>query len=173
MGVKVFWAARDLAGSPWGNHHFILICFKSNYSFPRILTKKEGGVNFITLGGFKNNGNLVFTENEASDVQSVKEVIDPSMAGAFSDFDMEYNRVTAPSGGEWAFAQTLVDQAFNFKRNTATSPVPFDLRDSNCAAWVNTMFKIAGVSAATRLKAGEFSGMDWAEEDEIAASLFK
>lgn len=172
--VEVYWAARDLAGSPFGNHHFILIMLPENYSMQQIKTQTEGSQRFVTLGGFAESGNLVFKSNDSSDVQSVKEVLNPSLRSWYTaDYDMERNKITPPTGGGWNFATTLERLAFNYEKNTKTSPVPYSLKNENCAAWVNTILKVAGVSAGERIRLGEFSGIDWGEEDEIPESLFK
>lgn len=44
--------------------------------------------------------------------------------------------------------------------------------DENCAAWVNHLLKLAGVSDDDREKYGEFDGFDWGEEDLLPSGSF-
>ena len=73
MAFNVFWCARDLAGVPLGNHHFILIYSDPIYGLPPLNVLKEKGVIFTTLGAFNVGGNLTFRSNEPSDVKAVRE----------------------------------------------------------------------------------------------------
>ena len=50
---------------------------------------------------------------------------------------------------------------------------PYSLIDENCAAWVNTMLKKAGISDEIREDLGEFWGIDWGEEDLIPDQFFE
>lgn len=172
--IEVYWASRDLAGMPWGNHQFILITIPQSYHLTSILMQTEGELKFITLGAFKSdNGNLIFKANEPNDILSVRETLNPSLQSWYSDFDMSQQRVKAPDGGELAFAIKLIELALKYSNNTYYSPIPYSLVDQNCAAWVNSVFKAAGVSLDNRLSAGEFSGIDWGEEDELDETLFQ
>lgn len=171
--ANVYWAARDLDGPPWGNHQFILVYLNSNESLISTEAKTEAGQKFVTLGGHVEDGNLVYIPNQSADVASVREVLDPSTNTSWSDYDMEKKYLTPPSGGGWSFAIRIEELANNYQRNSQASPVEYDLWDSNCASWVNTLLKVAGVSSADRNRAGEFSGIDWGEEDLIAESMFQ
>jgi len=179
MGVKVYWAARDLDSFFWGNHHFILIMFDKKSENPTRYDAQgdKGGPFFVTLAAFKEedkNNRLMFRANDSSDVRSVQEVLNPKKYATRSwDYDMEQNRIKSPSGSDSSFAQKLEQLSRNYERNEAKSNVTYALLNENCAAWVNTLLKVAGVSAATRLKQGEFSGFDWGEEDKVPESLFK
>lgn len=175
--VHVYWAARDLDGPPVGNHHFVLITFDESVAFPPIPTQMEKGQRFITLAAVKSadgKGNLVFAANQRADVTSVREFINPDEHVSWykADFDMEQHEVT-PVGNALTFAQRLVQLAQVFDRNSKTSPIPYSLRDENCAAFVNTLLKLAGVPATQRLDLGEFSGVDWGEEDTVPDRLFR
>ncbi len=172
MAFEVYWSARDLASSPTGNHHFILIYLDAIYSLPPFATLIEKETRFVTLGAFSVGGNLAFIANEPSDVTSVREEINTKKRGWFSDFDLEKNRVPSPLASDQKFAETLVKQALAFKVNTQSKKIEFSLSSQNCAAWVNTMFKIAGVTQANRESFGEFNGVDWGEEGLLDESLF-
>lgn len=171
--TQVFWAARDLDGAPWGNHQFILIFLDSGQSMVRTPTQSEGGQSFVTFGGHIKDGNLVLIANQTADVASVKEVLNPATKTGWSDFDMERKSIDAPSGGTWSFAIKIEELAYKYEKNAAVNPVKYDLWDENCATWVNTLLKVAEVSETARRTAGEFSGIDWGEEDLLDESLFK
>lgn len=173
MATGVYWAARDLDGVPWGNHQFILIYMDVKQSLLKTKPEFSGGQKFSTLGGHKVSGNLVLVANQTADVKSVKEVLDPSTNVGWSDFDMEEKKIAPPTGGDWSFSVEVERLAYNYDRNVKATPQEYDLTDENCATWVNTLLKIAGVSKARRTKLGEFSGIDWGEEDLLDESLFK
>jgi hypothetical protein len=171
--AQVFWAARDLDG--WnlgGNHSFILIYLNQNESLLRTKAESEGGTKFAILAGHQVSGNLVFVANQTADVQCVREVLNPSLAG-YWDFDMEEKRITPPSGSGWSFAIKLEELAWKYAINTSSKAQEYGLLNFNCATWVNTMLTVAGVSQYERMKLGEFSGIDWGEEDLLDKSLFK
>lgn len=171
--AEVYWAARDLDGPPWGNHQFLAIYLDSNESLKQTKAEVEKSKKFATLGGHVKNKNMIFIPNQTADVQSVREVINPKKAGFWSDYDMEKHKVTPPSGGGWSFACLCEDLAYKYKKNVAASPLKYDLWDANCASWVNTLLKVAGITKQSRIKLGEFSGIDWGEEDLIPENLFK
>jgi len=170
--AEVFWAARDLDGIPAGNHHFILIFLDFKESLLRTKAEFSNGQKFATLGAFEIEGNLVFTANQPTDVRSVKEVLDPSILVGWSDFDMENHKINPPTGGGWSFAVKVEELAYNYMRKTEESPVEYNWYDENCAAWVNTLFKVAGVPQHERIAAGTFSGIDAGEEDLLSEELF-
>jgi len=171
--AEIYWAVRDLDGVPWGNHHFILIILGEKESMMRTKTQEEDGTKFVTLAGHEKGGNLVLIANQKADIDSVKEVIDPSLITGWSDFDMEKHSISPPTGGGLSFAWEIERLAYNYERNTATTAVPYDLGDVNCATWINTLLKVAGISQSERSTAGEFSGIDWGEEQLLDESLFK
>lgn len=181
MTSKIYWAARDLAGSPWGNHHFILVVQGTPKITSTMSVKWQScaGTEFMTIATFKKNlggtNRLVLGYNETSDVHSVKEVLNPKIAAKqWSDFDMARHEVSPPGGKtKDAFVKDILVKAEAYKKNEAKKNVPYSLVDENCACWVNSLFKACGVSKKARLTAGEFPGFDWGEEDEIDASYFK
>jgi hypothetical protein len=171
--AQVFWAARDLDGMFAGNHSFILVYLNQNESLIRTKSESENGTKFATLGGHQKDGNLIFIPNQKADVDCVKEVLNPSLAGFWSDFDMEENRINPPSGSGWSFAIKLEELAYKYESNTASKIQEYGLLNFNCATWVNTLLKVAGVPQSERIKNGEFSGIDWGEEDLLDENLFK
>ena len=173
--AQVFWAARDLSG--WyavaGNHQFILVYLEQNEVIPGIQIHEESGKKFFTLAGHQPQGDLVYVPNQTDDIASVKEDINPSLRGRFRDFDLEKHLLSPPTGSSWSFAFQLQQFAERYAANTRTNPVKYDLWNRNCSTWVNTLLKVAGVSASVRLSAGEFRGVDWGEEDLLDENLFK
>jgi hypothetical protein len=171
--AEVYWAARDLDGPPWGNHQFIAIYLGENEALRQTKAEDEGGTKFVTLGGHVENGNLIFIPNQTADVQSVREAINPSCAGWWSDYDLEKHKIDPPSGGGWYLATQCEELAYKYQTNTKSSPVKYDLWDGNCASWVNTLLKVIGITQTDRSRAGEFNGIDWGEEDLLSEDLFK
>lgn len=172
--ARVFWAARDLDGWAFvGNHSFVLIYLNATESLIRTKSESEGTTKFATLGGHVKDGNLIFIPNQKADVQCVKESLNSSLKGWFSDYDMEQNAITPPTGSGWSFALKLEELAYKYETNTKLKPQEYGLANFNCATWVNTMLKVAGVPQSERIKLGEFSGVDWGEEDLLDESLFK
>jgi len=172
MAFEIYWSARDLAGSPVGNHQFILIYVDPIFGLPPFSVLEEKDKRFVTLGAFSIGGNLEFQANEPSDVKSVRESIDTKKRGWFSDFDLEKNKVPSPLASDQKFAETLVKQALAFKVNIQSKKIKYTLVNKNCSAWVNMMFKIAGVTEHNRNSYGEFNGVDWGEEDLLDENLF-
>ena len=173
MAFKVFWCARDLDGVPVGNHQFILIQVDPIYGLPPFSIKEEKGVRFATLAAYNVGGNLEFRDNHPTDEQAVREFINPKKRGLLSDYDLEKHRVPSPLSSDQQFAETLVKQALAFKVKTQSKKIQYNLSDENCSTWINTMLKVAGVSLANRQKHGEFSGIDWGEEDLLDESYFQ
>ena len=171
--AEVFWAARDLSSFFLGNHQFILIFLGANEAMPGIQIHEEGGRRFFTLAGHQPHGNLVYLPNQTDDIVSVRESINPRLRGRFRDFDLEKHPITPPTGGGFGFAFQLKQSAERYEANTRTSPVKYDLWDRNCSTWVNTLLKVAGVSESVRLRAGEFRGIDWGEEELLDENLFR
>jgi len=171
--ADIYWAVRDLDGVPWGNHHFILIVLGDKEFMMRTKFEEEGGQRIVTLAGHNVGGNLALIANQKADIDSVKEVINPNYNKGWSDFDLEKHSLTPPTGGGLSFAWEIERLAYNYENNTKTSPVDYDLWDRNCATWINTLLSVAGISQSVRNKAGEFSGIDWGEEDTLNEDLFK
>ncbi len=177
--ATVNWIARNL-GSRFniglGNHHYILILIDNICLPTAIPTQKHNGAEFVTLGGFSKGGNMIYIPNEPSDVLSAKDLLDNTPIWDFFnpfDWGTQKHYVKPPKGNDTAFANEVVRLAENYKRNTARNPLEYGLFDDNCAAWVNTLFKVAGVPKYQREKLGQFWGIDAAERLEIPSHLFK
>ena len=178
MSVSVSWNARNL-GSRFnvgaGNHHYILIVVGSaplSNGFP---TLTHSSKDFFTLGGFSEGGNMVFGTNNSSDVASAKECLDGTGFWEFLnplDWGTQRHIVAPPNGDAQGFATEVCRLARNYEKNTAVKPHPYDLANDNCAAWVNTLFEVIGISESDRDDYGEFWGIDWGEEDPIPKELF-
>ncbi len=170
--ADVYWVARDLSSFFVGNHQFLLVYLEQNESMLKVKTQEESGKKFVTLAGHQPNGNLVYVPNESGDVTSVKESINKNLKGNFQDYDLEKHLVTPPNGTGWSFAIQLELLADKYAVNSGVSPVKYDLWNLNCSTWVNTILKIAGVSAGSRGTLGEFKGIDWGEEELLDENLF-
>lgn len=180
LSEGVYWCARDLDGSPIGNHHFILlVCPDAGDLFSSKSPEQEdtldGMVYFYTVGAFKGSPRipdlLSVIVNQGTDVKAVREYVDPDehTSPLKPDYDLEPHLVNPPSGSSADFMKKVVQLATNFE---SKGDIQYSLIDDNCAAWINTLFKIAGVSDADREEAGEFSGIDWGEEDFIPEEFF-
>lgn len=177
--VEVYWNARNL-GSNWnigaGNHHYILIVTNGNKLQGSIPTQNCSGAEFITLGGFNIGGNMVFMANNPEDSASAREIFSNSSLWNFLnpfDWGAQKHLVKPPNGNSLQFASQVVRLALNYEINTRANPLPYSIEDDNCAAWVNTLFKAAGIPLTERTRLGQFWGIDWAERLEIPENLFK
>src|SRR5262249_54591930 len=172
LEAKVYWSARNLYAwwNAFGNHHFVLI--KTPKAILTVNPVEYKGEYFMTLGGFSVDGLLKFEANNASDVQSVKDKID-GRSWSEPNLDMQKHRVAPPYGVDLWFAQGLVVRSLYFERNVSATAIPFHLFSQNCAAWVNTLFKVVGVPLGERQRAGQFRGIDAGERLEIPEDLFE
>lgn len=181
LNEGVYWCARDLESSPIGNHHFILLALPdASGLFSNKPPKQEDTPNnvvyFYTIGAFKMDGilpNLLkVVINQETDIKAVREYIDPEEHTSIltPDFDLEAHKVAPPSGSSSADFMKKIVQLTNIFE--AKGNIQYSLIDENCAAWVNTLFKVVGVDAASRETAGEFFGVDWGEEDLIPEEFF-
>lgn len=177
----VYWCARDLKSSPIGNHHFILLVLpETSRLFSNVPSTQEdtpdGVIYFYTIGAFKTDDilpNLLKVSiNQEADVKAVREYVDPEEHTSLftPDFDLESHQVRSPSGSSNKnFVEKIIQLTNNFQ---GKGNIQYSLIDENCAAWVNTLFKVAGVDKDSREIAGEFFGVDWGEEDLIPESFF-
>jgi hypothetical protein len=171
--AKVYWAARDLSSFFWGNHQFLLVILEKDEAMQKAKTQEESGTKFVTIAGHQPNGNLVYVPNEPGDIASVKETLNKKLSGYVYNYSLEKHLISPPRGNGWDFAIQLEAMAEKYAVNTKAKPVKYSLANQNCSAWVNTLLKIAGISANARQTAGEFNGIDWGEEDLLDESLFK
>jgi hypothetical protein len=172
----IYWSARNLAAwyNPVGNHHFALILTHSYKIVPGgIWLQRYKGASFLTLGAYKINNCLTFQPNHPSDVQSVRDKIDnPGLIQREPNLNFQGHQVNSPNGSDYRFAERLIKLSLKFEQNTKTSPIPYELFGDNCAAWVNTLFKVAGVPVTERIKAGQFWGIDAGEKILIPVEMF-
>ncbi|MEN6383883.1 MAG: hypothetical protein ABFD79_01660 [Phycisphaerales bacterium] len=99
---------------------------------------------------YDENGNLIAAPKDASSSMTLEYNWENKLRSAkkhLYDWDFVHHEVQASRG--------LDDTAFN------------------CATWVNSMFKAAGVHRSIRNEAGEFNGFDWGEENLIDESYFR
>ncbi|HMS40256.1 MAG TPA: hypothetical protein PKE69_08525 [Pyrinomonadaceae bacterium] len=175
--IIVYWSARNVQHylNP-GNHHFVLVTGNSELCMEyNIAPRTHNGMTFFTLAAFKDDaGNMVFGPNDSFDVRSVRERLDnPGWYAPEPNWDFQGHEVNSPNGCSHLFAKRLLTLSANFDKNSQTTPIPFKSGDRNCATWVNTLFKVAGVPYSERLTAGEFSGIDMGEEEYIPEKMFK
>lgn len=176
--IATFWNARNLA-SRWnigaGNHHYILIVVDGVRLPTPFRTQTHNKAEFITLGAFSVGGNMVFEANNASDSASAKDLFDNTpIKDFFNPFDWgtQKHLVKPPDGNAFRFAANVAQFALNYQAKTKINPLPYTLTDDNCASWVNTLFKVAGIPSDERIRLGQFWGIDAAEKLEIPEDLF-
>jgi hypothetical protein len=174
----VYWCARDLKGiAVVGNHHFImLVTDQEKFSDLVFLPSEEQGVFFCTLAAFKSdNSGLIFRSNDETDIYSVLEKINPEQytSPLTPDLDLENHKVIPLNSSDLSFIKLVSRLAINYDNNTENEAPQYTLLDSNCSAWVNTLFAVAGIGEEDRNLYGEFFGIDLGEEDLIDQSLFK
>lgn len=176
--VATYWNSRNL-GSRWnigaGNHHYILIVVSGICLPTPIKTQTHNGTEFMTLGAFSVGGNMVFEPNNGSDSASAKDIFDKTpLKDFFNPFDWgtQKHLVKPPNGNAFQFAAAVTQFALNYQAKTKINPLPYSLVDDNCASWVNTLFKVAGISLDERIRLGQFWGIDAAEKLEIPENLF-
>lgn len=174
--AQVYWCARNLDTEMGfsGNHHFLVIRLDEGESLPPFESESESGTDFITLAGFNKDGDLKFGDNNQADVTAVKEYLNPGKyKDNWTDYDLEYKLITPPKGmSDGKFAGVVAMLAARYNDNQKRRSVKYALDGENCAAWVNTLLDVAGVSDAEREALGEFSGVDWGEEFGIEPDMF-
>ena len=170
LGTKVYWCTRDLNSFFWGNHHYLTIIPDNPDDFTD-LKDFSGNHKGYVIAAIREKGPdgkhyLNYQKNDNNDVEAVNEYF----GGDDKGWDPEFHEITdVPDGmSDTEFIRKIQAIANSYQPNT----VIYDLWDENCAAWVNTLLKIAGVSETNRLKYSEFFGFDWGEEDELPRSSF-
>lgn len=174
-----YWCARDLdtSATPAGNHHFILlICDQNTALMPGYSAQEENGVYFYTIsaGGADGlSGKITAHINDAADVKSVREGIDPDEHTSWykPDYDIESHKIEELSiEGNLGY---LCDHLTYYFANQNAGKVPdYVITGPNCATWVNTLLQTMGVPDAKREQYGEFDGVDWGEEDTFDYKYF-
>jgi hypothetical protein len=174
----VYWCARDLDTSvtPAGNHHFILLICNSDTKLLLDSTiNEENGAYFYTVsaGGANGlSGKITMHVNDTADVKSVREGIDPDEHTSWykPDYDIESHKIEELSESD---IPRIVKYLENYSANQKSGNVPdYHISGPNCATWVNTLFKVLGIPDQKREEYGEFSGLDWGEEDLFDTKYF-
>ena len=190
----VYWCARDMDPSPVGNHHFITFIYESEEEAKRITSywrkwnleyfceKNDRGLSifFTTMGVSKNSGgNIKINFNPSSDLQAIHEIAkEANTSWSSADYDLEAHRMPLDMadpeyGTNSDLMQKVLENIYKFKKLAEKGiEIEYVLRDENCACTVNTIFKHCGFPKNVREEQGEFSGMDWGEENEIPSSFF-
>lgn len=191
----VYWSARDMDSSPIGNHHFITIIyesqaqadsFSSGIGIPYVSYANQKGlqVYYTTIAAYTDtmalSGNMLEYFDYNSDVQAVKEQVNPKKYIFWykPDYDFEGHRIlgslavpSLSSLPDWITA--VVQKALNFNHQyDLGNRVSYNLVNENCATMVDSLFNSLGLSAADRETLGEFSGVDWGEENLISSTYF-
>ncbi len=165
LGAKVYWASRDLASSPIGNHHYLVIIPDNPSDFSNLQTY-NGGKKGYTIGGFNENGYLNYKKNNSTDTEAINEYY----GGPDKGWDPEFHEVKPPAGmSDTEFINKIQSTADRYSQGS----IVFKLTEQNCAAWVNTLLKLVGVLEKERIEAGEFFGVDWGEEDLLPNGAFE
>lgn len=166
-----YWCARDLdtSGTLIGNHHFILlICDQNTSLMPGYSVQEENGVYFYTIsaGGANGlSGKITAHINNAADVKSVREGIDPDEHTSWYKpaYDIESHKIE-----ELTIEDNVGYLSGHLKyyfANQDTGKVPdYVITGPNGATWVNTLLQVMGVPDAKREQYSEFDGVDWGEE---------
>ena len=171
LSEAVYWCARDLQGSPFGNHHFILLIAPADdvnlFEIPPIQEDTPTGqVLFYTIGAFKGDAShpkqLTANVNHESDVKAVLEYIYPEKYtdAMQPDLDLESHTIKPPTGSVLSFRKLVVELT---KAYLAKGKVEYSI----------TLFKVAEVSAAERKAAGDFFGIDVGADSLIPEELFR
>lgn len=191
----VYWSARDLDPSPIGNHHFITIVWQSKEQADAFRERYGVGyssfgnqvglpVHFTTMGvqtdDGSGSGSIVIEFNYASDVQAVKEEVNPEeyIHWYAPDYDLEahlmpFGLSSAGFGRLGEFMKATMASARNFNRHyEAGTTLPYSLLEQNCACIANSQFNALGFSASDRERLGEFSGIDIGEENLVDPGYF-
>ncbi|MDD5063260.1 MAG: RHS repeat-associated core domain-containing protein [Phycisphaerae bacterium] len=176
-GRKVYWAARDTSFSPFANHHFILAAPDKPGDFTfldqifkamsedgvGILQNIGGGEKGFAMGAESQNDRLKAVFNKGYDIDSSRQYWGESRSLRSWDFD---RREVMSEEDDTSFVYKLVLQAFIYVDKEESAPIDFDLRNGpNCASWVNSMFRSAGISEARRhIIGGSFSGISLGQD---------
>lgn len=190
----VYWCARDMDPSPVGNHHFITFIYESEEEAKKITSywRKwnleyfcekndcELPIFFTTMGVSKNSGgNIKINFNPSSDLQAIHEIAkDSNTSWSSADYDLEAHRMPLNKANpeydtNGDLMQKVLENIYKFKKLAERGiEIEYVLKDENCACTVNTIFKHCGFPQNVREEQGEFSGVDWGEEDEIPSSFF-
>lgn len=164
--MKVYVAARDLAGVPIGTHQFIIIELKSNPHpsaklngqtiYPKLLVKGKMGY----VVGAQNHGNLAVEYFEESDYRAAREYYDKSLLRLYKpDFSTQANEVkfegVSPSVGIRKIFELIDIYATN--QTLDLIPYPRAGLGVNSNSWVQTVIELAGGKAPSDMKGFDVS----------------
>lgn len=191
----VYWSSRDMGPGPLGNHHFFTFVYTDEEQARRVTGRWKGWnvryhqevndsglvIFFTTVGVDQDsNKNIVYKFNPESDLWSINEIAKEGNTDPGSvDWDLQAHRIshqasTTHFASYEALMDAILEKIFNFKEQREIgNTVPYTLRDENCAAGVNSVLASLGYPEPYRTAVGEFSGIDWGEEDIIPASLYR
>jgi len=191
----VYWSARDAVSqlSP-ANHHFIAIIYENllqaaeitgawGLEYFEITNDKTVTFQITTLGVGTDNGsttgNIITSYNSGSDRESLHEIARESNTSWYiPDWDLEGHKVcTDHSTLNFELLPDFVNELFKrsarFMDNYDLGhKINYELVDENCACFVNSLMKETGIPADIRHELGEFSTVDWGEEDLLPSWLF-
>jgi hypothetical protein len=173
----VYWAARNIGPLPIANHHFIVLVTSKdtvfNDTLPFEIETSTWRTNyFFIVAGFKLGGdeNLQAVLNPKNDVLSFRQLYYPENYTNITDFQFEMKRVVPPNNmNDTEFVNFIFQLTKNYADNGGTK---YDLRDDNCATWVNTVMWIAGITDTHRMELGQFCGIDWGQQKLLDPYLF-
>jgi len=183
-GLDVYLCARDLDGSPIGNHQFLYIAPSSGRRcWPRaIFPTREG----FTLGGFKeDDGCMRLQVNQEADVASVRELMAPcwyhcglrASERYKSGWSGECKKVPLPPGmSEKSFIDRLLACASQYEKNSNAESgccVRYDIRYRNCQSFAQGLLACAGVDAETACTLGDMAGVDWGYDYPLSRQWFE
>ena len=78
------------------------------------------------------------------------------------------HEITPPKGvTDKDVIDDLYRRANYYERNTAKNKIKYELADENCQCFAFSLLLSAGCSKTQCIKAGEFPGFDWGEEQII------
>ena len=179
----VYWGARDIDWTLWGiavppanpvNHHFIVIEFYGSAPTWEEIVDLDNGNKALVVGGFNQEG--VLTTDYADYVN-----IDADLRAANDWFAMDFDRwnpelhvLDVPYGHDFDSFTTVLYELTQAYDNTINFALGWVWEYAqNCATYVNTMMAKAGVPDDVRIEKGEFSGVDWGEENLLYPGHFK
>lgn len=189
----VYWSTRDVDFSPVGNHHFITFIYDGLVQANRMKARgidyfteendKGIAVPYSTVGigtdGHK-GGKLIYGFSPKSDRNSIHEIAkedntswdkpDADYHGHWVPYDRSNPKLT---NNEMLMVEIL-ERVLNFNAHYHKGDtIDYSLVDENCAAGVNSIFRVLGYPLSFRKEIGEFPGVDWGEEDVIPSRYYE
>ncbi|GEM_PF-5809482 len=150
-----------------------------------ICVSKAGGGYIKIAFNKKRNIEVISRLSEVIKFRSKLNSFSVTDLNSFSDFiDMYYEAIRdwceghlippAHLGSDKELMRAIEEKVHNFIAHyEGGDTVDYSLLDSNCETFVNSVLKVLGYSEDIRERLGEFSGIDWAEEDLIPDRFFE